>query len=228
MITINLKPGARRAAPKTRSFAGTGAWFSSLSQGLRQPGLALALGSWAIVLAVLGVLYLRNSMKMNTLAPELEKTQNEYRRFRNYENDKHREVRVRDSLLAQIGTIAAVDQDRYVWSHILDEVASAVPDFTWLTDLSAIPAVVSDDSTAAPVSLRIVGLTNDLQNYTAFLRRLAASPWLTNVQALEAKTVIERGTERPLTQFTVQASFLRADSTRIRTVPIIDATARTP
>ena len=72
--------------------------------------------------------------------------------------------------------------------------------------------------------VRIVGLTNDLQNYTAFLRRLEASPWLSDVMAVDAKTVVM--SNRALTRFTLQASYSRADSMQIRTVPILESVVR--
>jgi hypothetical protein len=58
----------------------------------------------------------------------------------------------------------------------------------------------------------------DLQAYTRFLRQLDASPWVTDVTPMEAKTIVEK--ERPVTQFTITASFDRADSAYIRTVPL--------
>jgi hypothetical protein len=58
----------------------------------------------------------------------------------------------------------------------------------------------------------------DLQAYTRFLRQLEASPWVTEVTPLEAKTIVEK--DRPVTQFTIQAAFQRADSAYIRTVPL--------
>jgi Tfp pilus assembly protein PilN len=88
------------------------------------------------------------------------------------------------------------------------------------------PATQMDSTGAgsAPPVVRIVGLTNDLQNYTAFLRRLEASPWLSDVMAVDANTVVVQN--RALTRFTLQASFSRADSSQIRTVPILESVVR--
>ncbi|MES2124013.1 MAG: PilN domain-containing protein [Gemmatimonadota bacterium] len=83
---------------------------------------------------------------------------------------------------------------------------------------------VVDSTFGGPVNLRIVGRTSDLQNYTAFLRRLEESPWLTNVLPVEAKTVVEDN--RALTSFIIQASYNRADSAYIRTVPVIESVVR--
>jgi Tfp pilus assembly protein PilN len=68
------------------------------------------------------------------------------------------------------------------------------------------------------MTFRMEGRTMDLQAYTRFLRQLEASPWLFNVTPLEAKTIVEK--ERPVTQFIITASFQRADSAYIRTVPL--------
>ena len=74
---------------------------------------------------------------------------------------------------------------------------------------------------APPPVIRIQGRTGDLANYTAFLRRLEASPWLVNVLPIQAQTVIEGN--RPLTAFTIQATFSQADSSVVRTMPILES-----
>jgi Tfp pilus assembly protein PilN len=142
-----------------------------------------------------------------------------------------------------------VDGDRYVWSHVLDEVTKALPAYTWLTDMgadgvserprSATPpppppanspaakkAKAAADSAAAaaarvsrgPVPFTINGRTVDIQAYTKFLRQLEASPWITDVTPVSAQTVVEK--ERPVTAFSIKATFRDADSAYIRTVPL--------
>ena len=230
MITINLKPGVRRQVQKGPAFGGIQERIKGLGTGIKEPWLAFAVGAWALVLIGLGGLFLRSSSQLSSLVPKLEETQAEQRRYEGFLLEKRRAERVRDSVLAQIGTISAVDRDRYLWPHILDEVANAVPDFTWLVEVAQVgtgtPGTTADSTGAgvAPPAVRIVGLTNDLQNYTAFLRRLEASPWLSDVMAVDAKTVVM--SNRALTRFTLQASYSRADSTQIRTVPILESVVR--
>jgi len=228
MITINLKPGAKRQAPKGSALAGLREQFRVIGERVRQPGLVLAGGAWLVVVLVIGGLYLRSQSRVHTLQPKVDRAVDDYRRYKTFVTMKHREEGVRDSILAQIGTISAVDQDRYTWSHILDEIAGAVPNFTWLTTIVPVApsvAMTDADTVAVPaVSVMITGQTNDLQNYTAFLRRLGESHWLTGVVPIKTETVIDKN--RPITTFTVQATFMRADSSRIQTVPILDATGR--
>jgi Tfp pilus assembly protein PilN len=228
MINVNLKPGAKRQAPKGDAMAGLRERFGAMRAGIREPGLLVAGGLWVLAILVSGGLYLHAQSRLHTLEPQLESAGNEYTRYRNFENAKHRAERARDSVLAQIGTITSVDQDRYNWPHILDDVSSAVPDFTWLTAITPLTVATSasaDTANVQQVGVQIAGQTNDLQNYTAFLRRLSESPWLTNVLPVKTETVIDRN-NRPMTNFTIQATFAHADSTHVQTVPILESTVR--
>lgn len=223
MITINLRPGVRRQVQSGPAFGGMAQRFKDLGAAVREPWRAVAIGAWVLVIGFLGFTWVSTGSKLGTLEPKLEETRAESKRYETFMREKRRAERGRDSVLAQIGTISAVDQERYVWPHILDEVAGAMPDFTWLREITFV-AAGGDNGPGGQVNLQIRGLTSDLQNYTAFLRRLEASPWLTNVLAIDAKTAIDRN--RALTDFTVQATFSRADSSRIRTVPILESVVR--
>ncbi|MBK7594046.1 MAG: PilN domain-containing protein [Gemmatimonadetes bacterium] len=230
MITINLKPGVRRQVQKGPAFGGLQERLKGLSTGIKEPWLAFAVGSWVVVLLGLGGFFLATGSKLSALEPKLEAARTEQSRYQGFLTEKRHAERQRDSVLAQIGTIAAVDRDRYLWPHILDEVSNAVPDYTWLVEVSQVgtgtPGTTADSSgvVAPPPVVRIVGLTNDLQHYTAFLRQLEASPWLADVMPIDAKTVVIQN--RALTRFTLQASYSRADSTHIRTVPILESVVR--
>ncbi|HEY4101023.1 MAG TPA: PilN domain-containing protein [Gemmatimonadales bacterium] len=224
MININLKPGARRQSAKGSAFAGFGEKLRGLGSRIKEPGPAVAIGAWVLVAGVIGAMYLHTSSRLHALEPEMQKTHDEYQRYQTFTAEKRKEEGVRDSILAQIGTISSVDQARYTWSHILDEISGAMPEFTWLTSVSQV-SVPADTLGNAPVTVLIAGQTSDLQNYTAFLRRLGDSHWLTNVVPVKTETVIDRS-NRPLTAFTVQATFTRADSTQVQTVPILESTVR--
>jgi Tfp pilus assembly protein PilN len=229
MIHVNLKPGAKRAAPKggRSAFAGVAEGFKGISSRIKEPMLALAIGAWAVVILGLGFFFISTASQKASLEPQMDQARSEFRRYQGFLVQKRKEEKIRDSILTQIGTISAVDQDRFVWSHIVDEVGSAVPDFTWLTSMTAVPTPVDagiDSTGAAPVNLKIVGRTSDLTNYTAFLRRLEESPWLGNVLPIEAKTVTLNN--RLITEFTIQATFTKADSSHIKTVPILESVVR--
>ncbi|HYF39099.1 MAG TPA: PilN domain-containing protein, partial [Gemmatimonadales bacterium] len=156
----------------------------------------------------------------------------EHRRFKAFLADKRRQEKIRDSLFAQITVIRNVDGDRYIWPHLLDEITKALPAYTWLVDLGYItppppparpagaPAAPAADSLVPkppPVAFQINGRTIDIQAYTRFLRQLEASPWIVDVTPVSAQTVVEK--ERPVTAFTIRATYNKADSAYIRTAP---------
>jgi len=226
MITINLRPGIKRQTQRRPAFDFRSR-LTGMRESVRDPWLAIAVGAWAIAVLFLGVMWAHTSTQKAKLGPEIVAARAEHDRYADFIRQKRREEKVRDSILAQIATIAAVDQERYVWPHLLDDIANALPDFTWLTEVASVagPAVPGADTLGPPpVVVRIVGRTNDLQNYTAFLRRLEASPWMTNVLPVDAKTAVENN--RALNSFIIQATYSRADSSRIRMVPVLESVVR--
>src|SRR5690606_40892259 len=112
MITINLRPGARRAAKRTGSpFAGFGEKFKGLTTGDRDPWKLAAIGAWAAVLLGLGFLFIRTGSQTASLTTQLEEARAEHTRYQAFLREKRNEERTRDAILAQIGTISAVDRE---------------------------------------------------------------------------------------------------------------------
>jgi Tfp pilus assembly protein PilN len=235
MITVNLRPGQKRKRSGA-SFSLKGLFdgfsvFRDLASRVKDPLLMGSVGAWVCVVGGLGLFYLNTVRQLYTLEPRLEQARSENRRFKAFLADKRRQEKIRDSLLAQITVIRGVDGDRYVWPHLLDEITKALPAYTWLVDLgfTAAPVVAPEpakpgakvDSAAAavkpPLTFQITGRTIDIQAYTRFLRQLEASPWIDNVTPVSAQTIVEK--ERPVTAFSIRASFSPADSAYIRTAP---------
>jgi Tfp pilus assembly protein PilN len=231
MITVNLRPGQKRKRAGNNPFKGMLDNFRDLGTKVKDPLLLAAMSGWICVLAWLGFVYLNTTRQLYTLEPRLEQARSENRRFKTFLADKRRQEKIRDSLLAQITVIRNVDGDRYIWPHLLDEVTKALPAYTWLVDMgplagapvSATPPKTKADSVAdsaarAPaLSFQLNGRTIDIQAYTRFLRQLEASPWIENVTPVSAQTIVEK--ERPVTAFSIRATFSRADSAYIRTAP---------
>ena len=242
MINVNLRPDLKRKRARS-PLAGLGESFRGFGGKVKDPLLIVAVASWVAVGGFLGYVFLSTARELSALEPQLEQTRAEHKRFKAFLAEKRHQETIRDSLVAQIGVIRTVDGDRYVWPHLLDEVTKALPAYTWLVDLGmAGPAATpqpaqpgpaqppargakkaaADSVPAAPVhvpvSFTINGRTIDIQAYTRFLRQLEASPWVTDVTPVSAQTVIEK--ERPVTAFTIRATYRQADSAYVRTVPL--------
>jgi len=232
MITVNLRPGKRRKSSGSPfNFKGMLDGFRGLGTKVKDPLLLGAVGGWVCVLGFLGFVYLNNVRQLYSLEPRLEQARSEHRRFKAFIADKRRQETIRDSLLAQITVIRNVDGDRYIWAHLLDEITKALPAYTWLVDLgttaappaaapaarSGNPADSTADTTTPPLVFQLNGRTIDIQAYTRFLRQLEASPWIKDVTPVSAQTVVEH--ERPVTAFSIRATYASADSAYVRVAP---------
>ncbi len=238
MITVNLRPDLKRKRARS-PLAGVVESVRGLSGKVKDPLLLACAASWIGVVGWLGYVVVSTTTELNALEPQLEATRSEHKRFKAFLAEKRHQETIRDSLVAQIGVIRTVDGDRYVWAHLMDEVTKALPAYTWLVDMgNAAPAVApaaapapaaaakGDTAKAEPfvspaVVFNVNGRTVDIQAYTRFLRQLEASPWITDVTPVSAQTVVEK--ERPVTAFTIRATYRQADSAYIRTVPLSES-----
>jgi Tfp pilus assembly protein PilN len=229
MITINLRPGQKRKRAGN-PLKDVGERFRALGTRVKDPLLIGAAAAWVIVAGFLAVSMFMTKRELSALEPRIEQARAEHTRFKTFLAQKRKQELIRDSLVAQIGVIRSVDGDRYVWPHILDEIARALPAYTWLTNVAveantvvntAVTDTTAVDTMPPALQFRVEGRTVDMQAYTRFLRQLESSPWIEEVMAVEAKTVVEK--ERPVTAFTIRATFTRADSAYIRTVPLSES-----
>lgn len=90
------------------------------------------------------------------------------------------EVR-RDSMAARMDAILELDARRYVWAHVMDEVASALPREAWLTRLAHVlpaeggPRIRMEGGVVGSVAL------------TRFWNRLEASPFIRGVRLVSSE-----------------------------------------
>jgi len=233
MISVNLRPGKKRGKSGP-SFAVSMDRIKGLGSAIKDPLRLVAVLTWVGVAAFLGLTFMNTASNLSELEPRLVQARAEHRRFQDFLQQKRREELVRDSILSQIQTIQQVDGDRYIWPHILDEVSRALPPFTWLVNLAFVPAPVTPATLAAdtatvkaeppPVQVQLTGRTVDIQGYTRFMRQLEDSPWLGNVTAISANTVVEQG--RAVTAFVLTATYSKPPVEQVQTVPVAESVVR--
>lgn len=231
MIEINLLPGQKRKAPGGRKIRMPD--FRQVLANVKDPWLLAAIGAAVLAVGGNGALYIINNARLGHLETELVAVQSEKRRYDAVAAQKRQAERVRDSLSAELAIIRAIDADRFIWPHLLDEVTKALPQYTWITQIQATAAASAAsttqtttgtgtvDTTSNQVRVSIDGRTVDIQAYTTFLRQLSASPWITDVTPTKAATVIEQ--DRPVTEFNILLRYKQADSLYIRTVPLVES-----
>lgn len=139
MIEINLLPGAGR---KSRSRGARKiqlpAALSGLSAGgagLKDPWLIAAVAAALIGALGIGTLFFTQSTREGELAESLERATADSARYASVLRDRVRAESTRDTILRQLNIVRAVDGERFIWPHLLEEVSRALPQYTWLTTL---------------------------------------------------------------------------------------------
>jgi Tfp pilus assembly protein PilN len=248
MIEINLLPGSgKKARGKSAGFAFGGALSGIIAQ-VKDPYL---MGAAALVIlsavATVGLWGLQQSTS-SRLDRELQTAVQDSIRFGLMIKERRKVLAQRDEVLGQLSMIKEIDDNRFTWPHIMDEVSRALPPYTWLTSMSqtsAVPAppgseppappagtpgaaqrpapgaaaqAAADSAAAAKLRFRLIGQTVDIQALTRFMKDLEASPFIEDIQLVKSVTVIVD--QREVTEFQLDAAWETPDPSMIRTVPI--------
>jgi Tfp pilus assembly protein PilN len=232
MIEINLLPNAgKKSGRRGAGGASLASRLAGLTTRVRDPYLAAATASLILAAVAVGVLHLRHTNRVADLTEREAVAAQDSTRYAAILAEKRSAEAQRDSILRQLDIIRSIDNDRFIWPHLMEEVSRALPAYTWLTTLQQTSAVVSvaarpdstADSTAAPavpepLRFRIVGHTVDIQALTRFMTLLEASPFIQNVQIVKSDVVEAQG--KQVTEFQLDAEYEVPPPSALRTVPV--------
>ena len=229
MIEINLLPGSGKKARAGRATsAGLGASIADLGARVKDPFM-LGAGA-AVVLSLLAValLFTTQSASARELGEREQQAVQDSTRYAAVLKERRKAEAQRDSVMRQLNIIKAIDNDRYVWPHIMDDVSKSLPPYTWLTSVvqtSVAPTASTTEGApgepAPPqpaMKFRITGNTVDIQALTRFMRMLEQAPFVQNVSLTKSDLIMVEGKE--VTDFSLEAEFQRPDSSAIRLVPV--------
>lgn len=149
MLQINLLPGARKTSRDGSSFDLAGA-IGGLGDRIRDPWLIGATGAVILSIAAVGVLFTSQQARASEVTQKLETAVRDSTRYATVLAARRKLTAERDSVHRQLQIIRTIDDNRFNWAHILDEVSRALPAFTWLTILeqtSKAPLPPGADST---------------------------------------------------------------------------------
>lgn len=235
MIEINLLPGAGKKSRSAGAGANVGASLATAAAKVKDPFMILAATSVLLVGAAVGMLTFRQQAEAEELSGHEQKQVQDSTRYAAVLREKKKAETQRDSVMRQLNIIKTIDNNRFVWPHIMDEISRALPQYTWLvsvkqTSAAPLTAAAEDkdakdkkkksDPDEAPKAMKfqIVGNTVDIQALTRFMKLLEASPFVQNVQLVNSALVTADGKE--VTEFTLEAEYQQPDSTAIRTIPL--------
>ena len=243
MIEINLLPGSgkkgRSDGFSLKAFAG------QAGARVKDPFMIAAAVSIVAATMSIGYLHVSQTAKADELTERERRAVQDSTRYVAVLRERNRALAQRDSVRRQLDIIKSIDNDRFIWAHIMDEVSRALPPYTWLKSIQQ-SAVVAAASTPAPppspaskdgakgngksapppppeatptsLKFQIAGNTVDIQALTRFMKLLEASPFVKNVTIAKAELVTVDGKE--VQEFLLEAEYERPDPSVISTVPV--------
>jgi Tfp pilus assembly protein PilN len=247
MIEVNLNPGAGKKKAKKGGGGGgskvsLGASFANLKSRVRDPWMLGALGSAVVAALAVGGLYTTQEARAARLDDELQKAVQDSTRYASVLHEREKAEAKRDTVLRSLNMIRAIDDDRFIWPHVMDEVTSALPPYTWLVSLgysgvgqatSPVRTVAEQPAAGASgrrrkpantqivrdtVRIRLVGNTVDIQALTRFMKQLEVSPFLEGVTLQSSARAMDNAKE--VTQFQLDMLYARPGQTDVPRVPL--------
>ena len=123
----------------------------------------------------------------------------------------------RDSISQRVGILQQIDQHRYAWPHLLDEVARALPDYTWLSELT--------QTESDPLAVRLSGQAGNSFALTVFMEQLEASVFLQGVTLIQSQQEFVGqggGTQQVVQGFVLDVSYVEPPMEFLETVPLFE------
>lgn len=177
MIKINLAPTAKKKrAPKRRAVKGA-------RPGLKLPSIqttVLYIVGVVVVVVIVAVLLFIQSSQMGSLNGNITQLNVKLEELKEYKATVDSLEKRERELAALIAPIKELNKNRFFIAHILDEISSRIPEFTWLNLLNV-----------SQSELQMKGVTASNLLVADFMNRLEESPYIHDVDltVLEKKAV---------------------------------------
>lgn len=214
VIEINLVPGAERRRPASRKASALKMPAMPSFSGESQTPL-FAAGGAALLLLVVYAMWSLGARHAELESQVQAEVRDSTRFAATIEMVNTLQAR-QDTMQLKIGIIREVDQRRYVWPHLVDEISEAVPAYTWLTRINAMPP--ADTLDAAP-GLAVQGHAGSTQALTRFMKNLETSPFIRDVTLVTSEQTDMDG--RAVHRFSLEARYETPDETAVETMPVI-------
>ncbi len=219
MIEVNLLPGGKKRTSKGRGFSLSGLSLPSFGGGgAGMPGDPYVIGAIVagiISLAVIGWLFFGVNGDREDVQVALDEAVQDSLRFADLIERTNQLTARRDSIAQRVAIIQEIDAGRYVWPHVLDEVARSISDYTWLREIVQVQG--------SPLQLRVAGRAGSPFAITNFMRNLEASTFLRAVQLERMEQVqSEADNTEIIHEFELLVSYDAPPFESLETVPLFD------
>ncbi|MEP6990245.1 MAG: PilN domain-containing protein [bacterium] len=215
-----------------------------MRERVKEPWLIGAVAVVAVAILAVGLLYTQQSRKEADIDAALQKAVQDSTRYASVLKEHDKAEAKRDTVLRSLNLIRAIDDDRFIWPHVMDEVSRALPPFTWLISLgysgtgqaqqpiATVAAAAPADSTGKKkkrrtlntsiprdtIRIHLIGNTVDIQALTRFIRQLEQSAFLEQVQLVKTEHASDNA--KDVTQFQLDMLYSRPDPAMVKRVPL--------
>lgn len=227
MIEVNLLPGGKKGSARGGPLAGLASTFKGLREGRSggggggagssvDPYMAFFAVAMSVTIGYVAWAYLGVTDEQEELDVRVEEERQDSVRFADLIERTNLLSARNDSIAERVSIIQEIDAGRYVWPHVLDEVAAAVPEYTWLREI----LYAGDD----PVEIRVNGRAGSIYAITNFMRRLEASSYLRAVQMDRAEQMQSEENQDDLVYvFELLMTYEAPPFDEVETVPLFDS-----
>ena len=106
----------------------------------------------------------------------------------------------RQQIRSRVRVVRQLDQNRYVWPHLLDEISAALPRDAWLD-------AIRQQSPLPVLQVQVMGIAGTPLIVTDYVRNLERSPYIGQVQIVGTSKQVEDGVSTQ--SFTLDISYSR-------------------
>jgi Tfp pilus assembly protein PilN len=155
MIQVNLLPGAGGKSESRSDFNLSG-MVTGAASSVKDKVLLATGGTVSAVVLIVAFLWMGQSTKERVLTEREARAVQDSARYKVVLAAKAKAEATRDSLYQQVAIIKSIDDSRYLWPHLLEEISNALPQYTWLTvvtQTSAPPSSAVADSAGAKANV---------------------------------------------------------------------------
>ena len=179
MIEVNLHPTGGKARRSRRPRLATPAWIGSGRGGGdgRDPWNLAAMVAFGLAALAIGGMWFTQRSTRAEIAGRMEEARADSTRLADLRilsdslTAREREIQERLEL------VRGLDEGRFVWPHLLDELSTALPEYTWLTAVRV--------STPLPdLTVQVDGLAANPLAITRFVRNLQESEYVEQVRIM--------------------------------------------
>ena len=170
MIQVNLLPGSAKKS-QGRDFNISG-MVSGAASSISDKFLLGTVATVAATVLTVGFLFVGQSSRQRTLNEREERAMQDSARYKVVLEAKAKAEAKRDSLYQQVAIIRSIDDSRYLWPHLLEEISNSLPQYTWLTSVKQTSAPPS--SSVQDTTLRKASASDTSKKSTAAQRKARA------------------------------------------------------